>query len=284
MVEAARKNKRDRPDRQPAAVRRASSAWPASWSASGRLGKIKTVKVGLPGSTSTGRGRARLAPPAELDYDFWLGPAPQRPYNAKRVHYLFRFFWDYSGGQMTNFGAHHLDIAQWGLGMDESGPVAIEGTARFNKDGWYEVPEQQPDRYTYADGVKVICGQGRQDRAERHCSRATRATISVDRGKIESNPAEIAQGRRSSRGDVHLYASKNHHENWLDCIKTRELPICDVAIGHRSATVCHLGNIAVRTGRKIRLGPGGGAIVGDAEAARMLSGTYRKPWELPSMT
>ena len=73
-------------------------------------------------------------PPAELDYDFWLGPAPKRPYNAKRVHYNFRFFWDYSGGQMTNFGAHHLDIAQWALGMDDSGPVAIEGTATFDPD------------------------------------------------------------------------------------------------------------------------------------------------------
>ena len=94
---------------------------------SGRLGKIKEVRISLPKVNFTGPSVPDSAPPSELDYQTWLGPAPDRPYNVKRVHYLFRFFWDYSGGQMTNFGAHHLDIAQWGLGRDESGPVADRG-------------------------------------------------------------------------------------------------------------------------------------------------------------
>ena len=83
-----------------------------------------------------GAGRPQLGPAAELDYDFWLGPAPKKPYNEKHVHYNFRFFWDYSGGQMTNFGAHHLDIAQWALGMDHSGPIAVQGTATFDPDAY----------------------------------------------------------------------------------------------------------------------------------------------------
>jgi predicted dehydrogenase len=93
---------------------------------SGRIGKVHTVRVGIPAVNFEGPAVPDTAPPPELDYDFWLGPAPARPYNPKRVHYNFRFFWDYSGGQLTNFGAHHLDIAQWGLGTDESGPIAVE--------------------------------------------------------------------------------------------------------------------------------------------------------------
>jgi predicted dehydrogenase len=99
---------------------------------SGRLGKILEVQVALPNCNFSGPPVPDSDPPAALNYDLWLGPAPQRPYNQKHVHYNFRFFWDYSGGQMTNFGAHHIDIAQWGLGMDDSGPVSVEGTAQFH--------------------------------------------------------------------------------------------------------------------------------------------------------
>jgi predicted dehydrogenase len=249
---------------------------------SGRLGKIKTVRVSLPTVNFKGPSVPDSAPPPELDYQTWLGPAPDRPYNAKHVHYNFRFYWDYTGGQMTNFGAHHLDIAQWGLGRDESGPVSIEATARFNKDGWYEVPEQSEVIYTYDDGIKVICEQGGKS-GPNVLFEGTRGSIAVSRGKIESNPPEILKEPLGS-GDVHLYASKNHHKNWLDCIKSRALPICDVAIGHRSATVCHLGNIAVRTGRKLAWDPVAQAIVGDPEAARMLARPYRAPWHLPETT
>jgi predicted dehydrogenase len=234
---------------------------------SGRLGAIKTV----PDSS----------PPPELDYQAWLGPAPERPYNEKRVHYLFRFFWDYSGGQMTNFGAHHLDIAQWGLGRDESGPSTIEATAQFQKDGWYEVPERSTITYTYDDGIQVICDQGGKA-GPNVLFEGTKGSIAVSRGKIESTPSEILK-EPLAPGDVHLIVSKSHHKNWLDCIKTRTLPICDVAIGHRSATVCHLGNIAIRTGRKITWDPKAQTIVGDAQAAAMLSRPYRAPLSLPTL-
>ena len=249
---------------------------------SGYLGKIQTIRISLPKVNFTGPGVPDSAPPPQLDYQTWLGPARERPYNMRRVHYLFRFFWDYSGGQMTNFGAHHLDIAQWALGRDESGPVAIEATARFQKDGWYEVPEQSEIIYTYDDGIKVICDQGGKA-GPNVLIEGTKGSIAVSRGKIESTPPEILKEPLKA-GDVHLYVSKNHHKNWLDCIKSRALPICDVAIGHRSATVCHLGNIAIRLGRKLTWDPALETIVGDPEAASMLSRPYRSPWHLPEPT
>ena len=244
---------------------------------SGRIGKVHTVRAGISGVNLRGSVTPDCDPPPELDYDFWLGPAPKRPYNPQHVHYNFRFFWDYSGGQMTNWGAHHLDIAQWGLGMDESGPVSIEGKARYEKDHLYEVPEWYEVVYQYASGVKMICGQGQRGGTT---FEGDKGTIHVDRKGLESNPPELAQ-QALSAPDVHLTVSDNHHTNWLDCIKTRKLPICDVAIGHRSATVCHLGNIAIRTGRPIRWDPLKETIESDDAAREMLSRPYRSPWAQP---
>lgn len=245
----------------------------------GRLGKISTIKVGIPGVNFSGPGIPDGNPPAELDYNFWLGPAPLKPYNEKHVHYNFRFFWDYSGGQITNFGAHHLDIAQWALGMDKSGPVSIEGKARFHKDGWYEVPEWFEVVYKYADGVTILCGQ---DYKGGVTFEGEKGTLFVDRGKIVTNPAGIDKEPIDAKKDISLYVSKDHHRNWLDCIRSRKTPICDVEIGHRSATVCHLGNIAIRSGSPITWDPAKEEIVGNPEAAKLLSRPYRDPWKLPT--
>jgi predicted dehydrogenase len=243
---------------------------------SGRLGQLKEVRVGIPAPNWSPPPVPDSDPPAELDYEMWLGPAPKRPYNAKRVHYLFRFFWDYSGGQLTNFGAHHLDIGQWALGMDESGPVSVEGKAKFQKDGWYETPEWCEITYRYASGVPVVCAIGEKQ----GCTFiGEKGTIYVTRGKLESTPGEIIK-EPLKETDIHLYASSDHHKNWFDCIKSRKTPIADVEIGHRSATVCHLGNIAIRAGRKINWDPAKEQITGDAEAAAMLSRPYREPWKL----
>lgn len=247
---------------------------------SGALGKMQTVRVGIPPVNFKGPAVPDSEPPAELDYDFWLGPAPKRPYNEKRVHYLFRFFWDYSGGQLTNFGAHHLDIAQWALDADESGPVTIEAKAHYPENGWYEVPEWCEVTYTYAGGVTLVCGQAEKGGVT---FVGDRGTLHVDRGRITSTPAEIAE-HPATENRVQLYESGNHYQNWLDCIRSRKPPICEVAIGHRSASVCHLGNIAIRLGRKIAWNPQQQKIVGDDEAAAMLARPYRSPWKLPKVS
>ena len=244
---------------------------------SGLLGKIDRIRVGIPGVNFTGPAVANSSAPANLDYDRWLGPAPNKPYNEKHVHYLFRFFWDYSGGQMTNFGAHHLDIVQWALNKDSSGPLEISGKGQYHKENWYEVPEKFEVTYTYEDNVKVIAGQDQPPGGV--FFEGTNGNLYVTRSSItcDKNPdilkAEIPEANR-------VTVSDNHFQNWVECIKSREKPIADVAIGHRSATVCHLGNIAVRTGRVLQWDAMRESIQGDDESQAMLSRPYREPWKL----
>jgi predicted dehydrogenase len=246
----------------------------------GYVGKLQKVLVGLPGPNFPKEGPvADSDPPAELDYDLWLGPAPQRPYNARRVHYNFRFFWDYSGGQMTNFGAHHIDIAHWGMGMDDSGPLEVDGSATFHPEKWFEVTETVRLTYNYPNDVTMIVGQGQKDIPGGVTFIGDKGKVDVDRAKIVTDPVEI-KDQQLAETDKRLYESNNHHANFLECIKSRELPICDVEIGHRSATACHLGNIVARLGRKVTWDAKAEAIVGDDEAQKMLSRPYRAPWSL----
>lgn len=278
MAEAARTHDRvvqtGSQQRSSAEFRRAAQAV-----RNGRLGTIKEIIVGLPGVNFEGPAVADTEPPPGLDYPFWLGPAPFRPYNPKQVHYNFRFFWPYSGGQMTNWGAHHLDIVQWALGRDESGPTEVEFVdVAFHPRGWYEVPTTSEVVYSYDDGVTVRCRQGKGDpNGIRFVG--TEGTIFVARGKLQADPEDLV-GEPTGPEAIRLEESRNHHQNWIDCIRERRRPICDVEVGHRSATVCHLGNIAARLGRSIRWDPSREAIPGDEEASAMLSRPYREPWSL----
>ena len=250
----------------------------------GIVGKVYSVNVTLPSPNWIDRAKTPVpdsAPPEGFDYNRWLGPAPQRPYNKNHVHYLFRFYWDYSGGQQTNFGAHHLDIAQWGLGMDESGPTSVEGSAVFNPDGWYETPDTTEIRYTYANGVAMTC---RQKLGTKNTDQGTefigdKGSLFVYRGGIVANPPELLKGVEIPK-IVNSQANTSHVNNFLDCVKSRKVPAADISIGHRSATVCHLGNIAVRTKKKIQWDPKSETIVGDAEASKWLTKEYRAPWKL----
>lgn len=300
LVRAARKTKRIV---QCGSQQRSESKFlkAAEYVRNGRIGKIQRVLVGLAGVNWTKEPLVQdSAPPPELDYNMWLGPAPYRPYNQQRVHYYFRFFWDYSGGQMTNWGAHHLDIAQWALGMDDSGPTEIIGTGDFDPQKRFEVPSAFSITYKYANGVVVECRSPvpkvapliphRKEQALEILDGKTSFTgcifegdkglLYVNRGVVRVWPDEIFEKPITDR-DVRLYQSRQHQQNWLECIKSRKLPICDVAIGHRSATVCHLGNIAVRTGSKIQWDPAKELIVGDTEAAKLTTKEYRAPWKLP---
>lgn len=276
IVDAARKNKRIV---QTGSQQRSSGNFRVACELvrSGYIGKVKEVKVGIPGPNFKGPPVPDSDPPKELDYDLWLGPAPQRAYNEKRVHYLFRFFWDYSGGQMTNWGAHHLDIAQWGLGMDNSGPISVEGKASYHKDKWFETPEKQEIVYTYANGVKMTCSMGEKGGTT---FIGEKGTIHVNRGKFETSLEGITDKSKVKDDEVHLHVSSNHHKDWVDSIASGKLPICDAEIGHRSATVCHLGNIACRLGRKFAFDPVKETCPDDKEAATMLTRPYRKPWVL----
>jgi predicted dehydrogenase len=178
----------------------------------------------------------------------------------------WRGYRDYSGGGMTDWGAHHFDIAQWGMGMDESGPVEI-------------IPPDGKDvkllTYKYASGVTMYHGGG----ANGVLFTGTKGKVEVNRGYIKSWPESLLQTRLGPC-DVRLYQSPGHHQDFFNCIRNRTRPICDVEIGCRSVTVCHLGNIAYWLNRPLKWDPVKEQILGDDEAARMLDRPKRAPWHL----
>ena len=282
MVEAARKNScvvqvgsQQRTDFR--------FAFAAELARSGRLGELQRVEAGLPAVSIRPGADPDSDPPEWLDYDAWLGPAPFRPYNKRRVHVPWRewrWCWDYSGGNMTNWGAHHLDIAQWGMGTDDTGPVEVEGTGEFDPDGRFSVPARYGITYRYASGVTVVAGT---DYRGGTTFIGSEGQVHVTRGKITSDPPGLLEGTLS-HGDLdayqELYRTKNHFGDWLKCIRTGEKPVAEIEIGHRSATVCHLGNISIRLGRKIGWDPAKEQIVGDEEASGMMLRPYREPWAL----
>jgi predicted dehydrogenase len=244
---------------------------------SGLLGRLTQIRVGLPDVNFEGPPVPNTGVPVQLDFDSWLGPAAVRPYNPKQVHYNFRFFWPYSGGQMTNWGAHHLDIVQWALGKDDSGPSSIRGSAEYHQQNWYEVPFQSKVVYAYDGGPEVICVQGAGERNGIEFE-GQAGTLFVSRKTLSASPPDILE----RPCPVELEKSDDHHGNWLDCIRSRKQPLCDVEVGHRSATVCHLGNIAMRTGQQLEWDASSERIANNPEASAMLSVAYRSPWRLNS--
>jgi predicted dehydrogenase len=251
----------------------------------GKIGKIKRVDTVLH-AVSSGEWQPAQTPPPELDWNFWLGQAPYKDYRSNLVHYQFRWQYDYSGGVMTDWGAHHNDIAQWALGMDESGPVYVDGTkAEFANQGPHDVAQHFDVHYKYANGIDLYCHTDKQSYDDgTEFGNGVKFTgengwIFVSRGEIKASDPDILKIKLGPN-DVHLYDSPNHHANWLDCIQSRKRCICDVEIGHRSVSVCHIGNISMRLGRPLQWDPVKEQFVGDDEANAMMSRPMRAPWHL----
>jgi len=248
----------------------------------GRIGKLKRIITYVPGWNKTcPTGAWKPTPvPEGFDYDFWLGPAPWEPYHKDRCFYNFRFILDYSGGQVTNFGAHCLDLAQWANGTDRSGPVEIEDAdSEWPTDGLFNVASNVHFRARYANGVELECVQG----AERLACRFEGTEGWMQTGYGGSNFSSNRPGLESSvigPNEISLGTSVNHFRNFLDCVRMRGEPIAPVEVGHRSATFCHIGNIAMRLHRKLRWNPETEQFIGDDEANRMLSRAYRTSWAL----
>jgi len=221
-------------------------------------------------------------PPPELDYDMWLGPAPKRPYNPNRSHYTFRYFWDYAGGKITDWGAHLIDILHWGMGVDAPLAVAASGGKYVIPDN-RETPDTQEVIYDYPGFTLVYSFRGANERdMDGHSYgmqfHGTKATLFVDRGGFEVTPEEDMGGQAMTGGGSPQ--NEPHVRNFLDCVKSRERPICDIEIAHRSTTACHLGNIALLTGRKITWDREKERITNDEAANRLLIKPYRAPWHL----
>jgi predicted dehydrogenase len=277
----------------------------------GELGKVVLVRMGTFRNIMPGFGRpADGDPPADLDWEMWLGPAPQRRYNPNRAIYHFRWFWDYSGGQMTNLAAHSLDIVHWFL--DVQGPSAVTsfgGRLCLQDNG--ETPDTQDALIQYpgftalwshreacAGQTKVgleFCGpKGSLTISRQGFTLAGDRKIPPENavpqfagahpvggpkrveqpGPVESWTPSIEDKSGDSRGQF-----KAHARNFLDCVKSRKEPVSDLESAHRVATVCHLANISLRLGRGLRWDAAREEIIGDAEASRMLVRPYRAPWD-----
>ena len=235
------------------------------------------------------------APPATVDYDFWLGPAPLRPFNRNRFHFNFRWYYDYSGGLMTDWGAHMIDVANWGMGVKApKAAVSIGGKFGFPDDA-EETPDTQQALWEF-DGFSLIwehataIGQGPYERDHGVAFHGNNGVLVVDRGGWEVRPeTETPPGkatrfrmagepRRGTGGtDYHLA----HVRNFLECVDSRERPRSDVEIGHNSMIACHLGNMAFRLGRRVAWDAEGERVHGDADAQALVTRPYRAPWVLP---
>jgi predicted dehydrogenase len=252
----------------------------------GRIGKLKHIDVWLPSGPVGGPFPSRLVPQG-LNWDFWLGQTPKVEYVKERCHATFRYWWEYSGGTMTDWGAHHNDIALWGLGLDRSGPVTVEGRQIGEMiAGGYTASAEYEVNFTYENGVTQSTRStdgdtpygGKTDKNPQRNGvkfHGSDGWIWVTRGDLEASKPEILEEKLPSSA-VRLYESGDHMRNFFDCIRSRKQPICDAEIGHRSVTVCHLGVIAVRLGRKLQWDPKKEKFVNDSDANNWLARPMRK--------
>ncbi len=248
----------------------------------GRIGKVTRVEVGLPTGGATGNPPVSPVPEG-LDWDFWLGPAPWRPfmkYGGNAPHWDWRWIMNYSGGQLTDWAGHHIDIAHWGLGLEDTGPVEIEGKGVFPKDGIYDVPTEYKFTCKYANGVEMVVASDRLvPKGMGAVWYGEKGWIHVDRGRQATNPAEL-WNEKIGPGEMRLYESRDHQQNFLDCVKTRKKTITPIEVAYRSISVGHLGEIAMLLGRKVQWDPDKQVFVNDEAANRMLSRPMRAPWHL----
>jgi predicted dehydrogenase len=247
----------------------------------GRIGEVHQVSVGFTRNVLPGfKPKDLPVNESNLDWDMWLGPAPKVAFDPFRCLYNFRWFWDYSGGQMTNFGAHHLDIVRWALGAEAPTAVAGFGGRFAIKDGG-QTPDVQEVVYQFP-GCVVTWTAREINKGERGFDiefHGTKGTLGISRSgwKVTPEGGDKAAPPVEEKGSE---LDRAHIANFLACVKSRARPNADVEEGHRSATMCHLGNVATRLGRSLRWDSAKETVVGDPEANRWLSRAYRKPWSL----
>jgi hypothetical protein len=209
------------------------------------------------------------------------GIARWAPYTKLRCHFNFRWILDYSDGQVSDHGAHYVDIAQWGLGTERSGPVEVEGRGDFPSEGLFNVATAYHIEWTYANGVKMI---GEEKGRDIVCTtfEGSEGTVHIGSG-LQTEPASLARSEPVEER-YRLPDINDHHGNFLDCVRSRKTPLAPIEEAHRSAAICHIGNIAMLLKRKLRWDPARERFVGDPEANRMLARRQRSPWTLKEMS
>ena len=270
----------------------------AEYVKSGALGKIRLVKTWAYQDWMGNIAPLPDAePPSTVDYDMWLGPAPKRPFNRNRFHFNFRWYYDYSGGLMTDWGAHMIDIANWA--MDVTVPksaTSVGGKFGFPDDA-EETPDTQQALWEF-DGFSMLwehataIGQGPYMRDHGAAFHGNNGVLVVDRGGWEVLPETETKSNRKTyrmkgeprRGSSGQNMNQAHMRDFLECVDSRKRPNSDVEIGHNSMIACHLANIAFRTGRRVAWDAAREQVIGDAEAQKLVSKPYRGPWTLPAIT
>ena len=247
------------------------------WIRNNRLGKVHTVRLSHPPNRTHPRQPGQ-EPPANLDWDLWLGPAPWAEYHPARCHFSFRWFMDYGGGSLADNGVHMFGVVSWAMGTDLTGPVAIEATGRTDPDNLFDAPVEMSVRYQFDDPpFEMIWEQPGSGKLNLDFI-GSQATLSgfwdfqITEGQADLSPTDT--------NELHLARSDSHSGNWLECIATRRRPVMDVEIGHRVTCWSHLGNIAYRLGRKLQWDPATERFLGDDQANRLLQVAYRQPWRV----
>jgi len=249
----------------------------------GRIGKVTRIEVGLPdGNKGVGTPPVKEVP-ANLDWEMWLGPAPKVPFRGI-VHWQWRWILDYSGGQLTDWAGHHIDIAQWGIGMERSGPVEFSGEGVYPREGLFNVPVEYNINCKYANGIEMRVANSSQLPTKNGGATwyGEKGWINVDRGRLIASDPKILD-EVIGENEIHPYKSINHVGNFLECVKSRAETVAPVEIAHRSISVGLLGEIAMTTGQKFQWDPFKEEIIGNPVASRLLVRPYREPWELPKI-
>lgn len=269
----------------------------------GRVGKLRQVVVLLPLYPTKGGPFAAKPVPPKVNWDLWQGPAPQRPFCPQRLHFSWRFWSEYGGGKICDWGQHHMDIAHWGMNMEDSGPLEIEGRAFYPNHGkpdcynnadrfvvkmkypgdidlLYLVVRDKKYLKTLADGDMTAAEDAelfsgvpdawRQEQRDGIMFIGDKGRVFINRGKAHGKPVEELAANPLPADAVRLYESNNHMGNFFDCVKSRRQPISTVDVAHRVITACHLGNVAIQMKRKIRWDLQKEEIVGDPEAANSM--------------
>ncbi|MGD0091686.1 MAG: Gfo/Idh/MocA family oxidoreductase [Planctomycetota bacterium] len=244
----------------------------------GRIGKLQRIYVKLPGGPDNPGDATPQPVPPGFNYEMWLGPAAWAPYTPARIHWNFRWIWDYSGGVLTDWGAHLIDTAQWGNDTERTGPVEVEGTGKRHTTGLYNTFYEYHLCYKYASGVEMFIDSG----GAALKFEGTAGWVGNDgwTAPLQASSPQILKSVIGP-GEIHLFTCPGgEHRNFLDCVKTRTDPYFPAEIGHRCSSVMHIGNIAMLTGRKLRWDPAAEHFVDDPGPDRLRARAMRAPWRL----
>jgi len=251
----------------------------------GRLGTLKRILINLPCSDGHHQEARALTSipdpepvPEGLDWDFWLGHTPEVPYTPRRCHFWWRFILSYGGGEMTDRGAHVIDIAQLGAGTDDTTPVAYEATGVQTPGSLYNTLWDYRFVNRYPSGLELV-GTTDDPRGLRFEGDEGWIFVHIHGGALEASKESLLS-EKIGDDEVHLGRSPGHHRNFLDCVKSRKDPFAPVEVGHHTATICHLNNIAMLTGGKLEWDPERETVQGNPDARRLLAPTMRAPWKL----